>query len=69
MADTVVKPKDDAPKADKGNKSDGILNAILDHVTRHGSEADDALRAKVFDLSGGKVGSAAKGTIDEDADA
>lgn len=64
MAETAVEGDKET-----GTKADRILNAVIDHVTRHGSEADDALRAKVFELSGGKVGSAAKGTVDENADA
>lgn len=46
------------------SKVNEILSAVVDHVTSNGSEADDALRAKVFELSGGHVGGAAKGTVD-----
>lgn len=77
MAETAVKsetkpkaaPKESKPKADHSNKNDSILNAIVNHVTRNGSEADDALLAEVHKLSGGKVGQVARGTVDEDADA
>lgn len=77
MAETAVKsetkpkaaPKESKPKADSGSKSDAILNAIVNHITRNGSDADDALLAELHKLSGGKVGQVARGTVDEDADA
>lgn len=50
-----------------GSKVNEILSAIVDHITRHGSEADDAFNAKVHELSGGKVGRVAKGTTDENS--
>lgn len=52
--------------AEASSKTNEILSAIVDHVTRLGTEADDALRASVHELSGGKVGSPAKGTVEED---
>lgn len=73
MTETAVKPKADTkpkseakPKADKSNE---ILAAVVDHVTRLGTEADDALRAKVHELSGGKLGGKARGTVEEDENA
>jgi hypothetical protein len=49
--------------------TDDAFSALVDHVTRFGSEADDALRAKLFELSGGKHGSAPRGTEPDPEDA
>lgn len=70
MADTTegtaTTEGEDKPK---GSKADQALNLILDHVTSHGTDADDTLRSKVHELTGGKVGSPARGTVSEEDDA
>lgn len=46
-------------KVDMADSND-VLHAIVEHVTRAGTAADDEFAAKVYELSGGKVGHPAR---------
>lgn len=42
------------------SKVNEVLHAVVEHVTRAGTAADDEFAAKVYELSGGKVGHPAR---------